>query len=99
MKTIHVDPPGYEYQTDPGDGVKNAKAIYAYSLKLSDSVGKVLDAGQFPWFSVEIAAFCLAICWPYVEEDDMAWFIWTPTRTPTFQPPTTSPQALDRTSQ
>ena len=47
-KTILVDPPAYEYKTDPGDGVKNAKPIYAYSMKLAAAVGAVLDAGRFP---------------------------------------------------
>jgi arginase len=48
VATLHVEPPAYEYQTLPGDGVKNAKAIHGYSLELSKVVGKVLDAGQFP---------------------------------------------------
>jgi arginase len=48
VATVRVDPPPYEYLTMAGDGVRNAKAIYAYSLELSKSVGKVLDAGQFP---------------------------------------------------
>jgi arginase len=48
VATSRVTPPPYEYETTPGDGVRNAKAIYSYSLELSKAVGGALDAGQFP---------------------------------------------------
>ena len=45
----YVTPPRYDRgDWKPGDGVFNAGAIAAYSLKLADRVGAILDDGAFP---------------------------------------------------
>jgi len=43
-----VVPPPYDLVPDPETRIMNARAIAAYTRDLADSVGRAIDAGQFP---------------------------------------------------
>ena len=43
-----LSPPPYDFVRDPETMTLNAAAIAAWSPKLADAVGQVLDAGEFP---------------------------------------------------
>lgn len=43
-----VTPPPYDPELDPGLGVRNARAIASYSVRLADRIGALLDADRFP---------------------------------------------------
>jgi arginase len=48
VTAIRVNPPEYSITAIPGDGVRNAKAIYNYAQELAKATGSVLDTGRFP---------------------------------------------------
>ncbi len=48
VREIRVDPPQYSNIIIPGDGVRNAQAIYDYAQQLAKVTDHVLDSGQFP---------------------------------------------------